>query len=396
MFNLLLALIVGILIGWNFNAFYTALNVPKILKNNINISQEIPINPPKKSLVKEKITDKSPMLSTVKSVVKTSPKTSKIETFNTLLHQNLFSDAMALYLDANQTNLSLYRASLEAYFHKKSLSNPKDAIKKMLNYIELEPEHRNTQLQLIEAYKNLKAYKKAINLLTELIETSTPIENEKLHSNLLKSSQSYIKLLKNAQNFQELNNFLEERIEYGLELPFYTFALAKHNVNMQKFESAIKLLKELEFDEEYGEKAKKLLLEIEKDQAQEQEYPHKLPLNKEGEHYTINVTIDNTPVTLLLDTGTSLTMVNQDKLTSLTMINDNITLQTAGGEIPAQIQEAQSFNVGDIELENFQLATSSYQPVKADGFLGMNFFKKFKFKIDQDKNMLYLSERVNK
>ncbi|MBU1668426.1 retroviral-like aspartic protease family protein [bacterium] len=396
MFNLLLALMVGILIGWNFNAFYSALNTPKIINNDINISQSIPIDPSGKSIEKEKIkiadTEKTLTIEATPEV-KTPPKTSQTDTFYTLLNQNLFSDAMALYLDANQKNLSLYRVSLEEYFQKKSLSSPEDAIREMLEYIELEPEHRNTQLQLIETYKNLEQYKKAINLLTELIETTTHIDNDKLNSNLLSSSQSYIELLKNSKNFQELSNFLEERIEHGLHLPFYIYALAEHHVTMQKFAPAIKLLKELEFDDEYGEKAKNLLLEIEKAQAQEQEYVHKLPLIKKGEHYTIEVMVDNTPLTLLLDTGATLTMINEDKLSSLTMINDHITLKTAGGEIPAQIQEAQSFNVGDIELQNFQVTTSAYKQEKADGLLGMNFFKEFKFKIDQEESVLYLSER---
>lgn len=399
MFNLLLALMVGILIGWNFNAFYSALSAPNIIQNEINISTSSSIEPSEKNISKEKIEkliEKTKVESNITSTIKTLKRpTNTIETttFYTLLNQNLFSDAMALYLDATIKDLKLYRVALKKYFQEKSEINPEEAIKEMLEYIELEPEHKSTKLQLLETYKSIEAYQKAIYLLDELIESSNPSELEELESNLLRSSHDYIIFLKKSKNFQLLNDFLVERIEHGLHLPFYTYHLAKYDVEMQKFDSAIKLLRDLEFDEEYGEKAKSLLLQIEKSATQELEYIHKFPLTKKGSHFTINVSINNTPLTLLLDTGATITMVNEEKLSSLTMISEDITLQTAGGEISGQILEAERFNLGDIELENFKVTTSAYKQKDADGLLGMNFFKEFKFKIDQDEQILYLSKR---
>lgn len=87
-------------------------------------------------------------------------------------------------------------------------------------------------------------------------------------------------------------------------------------------------------------------------------------------------------------------MINEEKLSSApTLINDNVTLKTAGGEVLAQLKMAQKFTVGEIELENFKVTTSSFTHGNADGLLGMNFFQKFKFKIDQEKKLLYLSEK---
>ena len=395
MFNLLLTLMVGILIGWNFNAFFSALNAPKIIQNEINLSQSSATEPTEalEQNISEEKRERPKVLSISKPSVKTPIRESETNPFYTLLKQNLFSDAMALYLDARPEEVLRYRTTLKKYFQTKRSENPQEAIREMLEYIELEPEHRSTKIELIETYKDLEEYTKAIQLITELIDTSND-ENEKLHSNLLNSSQSYIDLLNNAKNFQELSHFLTERIEQGLQLPFYTYALAKHHINMQRFDLASKLLIELEFDEEYGEKAKNLLLEIEKSQAQEQEYLHKFPLTKEGSHFTIEVSLNNnTPLTLILDTGATITMINEDKLSSLTMVNEHITLQTAGGEIVGQILEADTLNVGDIALQNFQVTTSDYTQEKADGLLGMNFFKEFKFKIDQEENFLYLSEK---
>lgn len=398
MFNLLLTLMFGIFIGWNFNAFYSALNAPQIIQNEINISQNKPIEEKIKELSQEKEHKKETIepqafLSTVQAEVQTSPVPTETISFDTLLQEHLFSDAMALYLDANESTLLLYRATLEEYFEQKRQSSPKDALREMLEYIDLEPEHKITSLQLVEVYKKLEQYNKAIEVLSELLENSNSSEHEKLHTNLLNSSQTYIELLQNAQNFEELQVFLEERIEYGLDVPFYTYALAQYYINLEKYDSATKLLKELEFDEAYGEKANNLLRQIEKGQIETEEYIYKIPLIKNGEHFSLEVMIDNTPLILLLDTGATLTMVNEDKLSSLTMINDHIILKTAGGEIPAQLQEADTFSVGEIELHHFQITTSAFKQEKADGLLGMNFFKAFQFKIDQENAMLYLSKK---
>jgi len=113
-----------------------------------------------------------------------------------------------------------------------------------------------------------------------------------------------------------------------------------------------------------------------------------------GSHFTIDVIINDTPLTLLLDTGATLTLINEEKLpSSLTLINDNVTLKTAGGEVSAQLIMAENFRVGEIDLKNFKVTSSSYSQENADGLLGMNFFQKFKFKIDQKKKVLFLSKK---
>lgn len=378
MFNLLLALMVGILIGWNFHAFFLALDAPKIIKNEINISNS-------------KLSSEEIIKPKVASV--TIPSKEPQDTFQTLLTQNHFSDAMTLYLEAKENQLAHYREIVYDYFEEKRLEKPEEALTQILEYIELEPEHYKTSLQLIETYKTLQKYRKAINLIIELLEGNHTTDQEKLNLNLLSTSQSYIDFLTESKSYAVLNSFLNERIEYGLHTPFYTYHLAKYEVMMQQFTPAIKLLKELEFDETYAEKAKNLLEEIQKQQNSSNEYKYKLPLEKKGSHFTIEVTINQTPLTLLLDTGATMTMVNDEKLSSLTMIDNQIMLNTVGGEIPAQLQEAQSFVIGEIELKDFKVITSTYQQPHADGLLGMNFFKNFKFKIDQEEQLLYLSER---
>ena len=392
MFNIILSLMAGILIGWNFHSFFIALTPPQILKNDINISQKRLYSPQKEPLIEINSTiNKAPLSLT--EINKTIQKPIAIS-FYTLLNDNLFSDAMALYHDANHKNLTLYRSTLKNYFQDKIVTNPTDSLIQIKEYLDIEPDNRTTKQQLIELYTSLKEYDKAIHLLLKQIENSnSAIEQEQITKNIIKTSQIYIDELNQQHKFKQLIAFLEEHIEHGLNSPFYTFTLAQHHVKMKEYPLAIKLLKEIEFDEEYGEKAKELLKKIETKKADDKEYSHKISLTKEGEHFLIDVTINETPLTLLLDTGASFTLIDEDKLSSLKLIEEGITLKTASGDIVSKLQEVESFKIEEIELKNFQLVTTSFKERKADGLLGMNFFKKFKFKIDQEVGVLYLEEK---
>ncbi|HIP51245.1 MAG TPA: hypothetical protein EYG94_04070 [Campylobacterales bacterium] len=182
----------------------------------------------------------------------------------------------------------------------------------------------------------------------------------------------------------KVENNHQEAVEQMLE--FQELASSQSKID-------IEVLHEIE-DSNYEEKAQILLSFIKEKINKIQEYSHKFSLKKIGEHFTIDVTINNEPITLLLDTGATLTLVNESKLpSSLNIIKENILLNTAGGEVYTQLQEADVFSIGEIELKRFQIVSSSFEQKEADGLLGMNFFKQFRFKIDQEKAVLYLSRK---
>ncbi len=396
MFNVILALFAGILIGWNFHSFFLALDAPKILRDDFNISQTFldknvsknegnrTISPIK--FVKQTEEVKKETAQKVYQPIKTS--------FYSLLHNGLFSDAMALYQQASYERILFYRSTLKEYFEKENMTNQEKTIRELLEYIAIDPENGESQLFLSKIYKERKEYEEAIKTLNELIEANTHIESDILYTALIDTARLYIDSLKKSKSYQELQTFLETQIRQNIKSSFFTFALAEYHVSMQSFNTATILLKDIEFDDEYGERAKALLLKIEKNETNKEEYAYKLPLRQEGSHFTIDVTIDDTPLTLLLDTGATLTFIDEEKLpSSLTLINDNIKVKTTGGEISAQLKMAQSFTVGEIKLKDFKITTSSFTQENADGLLGMNFFQKFKFKIDQEKSLLFLSKK---
>lgn len=316
MFNLLLALITGLVMGWSFHSFFMQLNPPNIFKeisdekimpilSPVNIEKKVTIEELKKNIgiTKERLhlnLNKEANISIIKPKEILDSKTS--DNFYELLNNDHFSEAMTLYVDASTMKLLLYQVTLLEYFDKKSNEEPAKAVEQMLEFQELE--HYDTKISL-------------------------------------------------------------------------------------------EILHEIE-DNNYKEKAQILLQLIKEKIDKKTEYLHQIPLKKVGDHFTIEVSINNESFTLLLDTGATLTMVNENKISLLHIIKENITLNTAGGIITAQLQEADIFSVGEIKLENFQIVTSSFEQKNADGLLGMNFFKQFKFKIDQEKAILYLSKKITK
>ncbi len=387
MFNILLALMAGVIIGWTFHAFFTALDAPTIIQKNINLpttdKTEINSSNISKNFTPVKVRNE------IKKRV-TNAQTIEEDSFYTLLNNGAFSDAMSLYLDAQSEKLPFYRSAILDYFKTKADTSLTTA--QMLEYIDLEPSHHEQVAQLlIERYQKTKKYKEAIALTVELLQTSS--KQEKLKSRLIQLSESYIKTLKDSKKTHRLKEFLEEQIALDILTPFYTYELATFYVDIQKYLLAIELLKEIEYDENYRERVKNLLELINQKIQENKIYAYKIPIKKEGDHFLVDVTVNNTPLTLLLDTGATITTINENRINSLKVIQENITLNTAGGEIIAQLKEAKSFSVGDIKLKEFQIISSSFKEEKSDGLLGMNFFKEFKFKIDQDEQMLYLSKK---
>ena len=299
MLNLLLALSLGMVIGWSSHSFFMQLTPISMNKKEFKLPLVTSSQIPKVSIVKKTEEKVEKRLDQEKKIL-TTPVVS-IDGFYELLASNLFSDAMALYVDAREIQLDDYRITLLDYFKEKKKKYPEITLEEMIEYQELEQEEKRVDLELL----------------------------------------------------------------YDID------------------------------DNNYEEKAKELLRLIEEKITKTNEYTYAIALKKFGEHFTVNVTIEGIPLTLLLDTGATFTLVNESKLFSLQVINENLKLNTAGGMINAQLVEASRFSLEDIELEKFQLVLANFTQKNVDGLLGMNFFKQFKFKIDQDKSILYLSTNEN-
>ncbi|RUM76724.1 MAG: hypothetical protein DSZ11_00170 [Sulfurovum sp.] len=183
--------------------------------------------------------------------------------------------------------------------------------------------------------------------------------------------------------------FLEDIISKSSTPEHYLIQLAEIYKDLEIYDKAELILSEINTDSTYNNRALSILKEIQLHQDENRLYQYIIPLNKIGSHFTINLNINNTPLTLLLDTGATYTFINSDKIPNLGEGRD-ILLNTAGGEIEGQFYSTTTLTLQDIELTNFQITVAPFEHQSTDGLLGMNFFEKFNFKIDQERAVLYL------
>jgi clan AA aspartic protease (TIGR02281 family) len=386
MFQIVLSLIAGILIGWNFHLFYMALEPKKCIENNQTIISKL-INQPKSIAVKS--------MSSNQVIEKVIPKETNItneSNFENLLNSGNFSDAMAFYLEADEKQLKEYRLILKVYFYDNADKEPQKTIEEILQYIDLEPKSQDFKLYLAKIYRDKKEFQKALELLFELKDT----QNSKIvDSDLNITIENYVKHLEDSKDFAKLISFFEEMINNNRDNEKYIIRLAKIYNELDNYEESKKLLEDITDDSIYNTNAHTILKNIENKEKELQHYTHIIPLKKIGSQYSIDLKINQSPVTLLLDTGASYTFIDSDKIPSL-ILEKEILLNTAGGDIIAHLAKADTLSIGDLELKNFKVTIAPFKRQHSDGLLGMNFFEKFDFKINQNSGVLYLGEkRVN-
>ncbi len=105
-----------------------------------------------------------------------------------------------------------------------------------------------------------------------------------------------------------------------------------------------------------------------------------IALQKSNNQFFIEVIIDNQKLKLLVDTGASITMLNNSIAQKLfhRVLEDPITIQTASGNTKASKIEVQNIKIAEIVYDNIEIISSNENVFQNfDGLLGMNILKHF-------------------
>ena len=427
MFQIVLSLFIGVFIGWNFHLFYISLEPKNLIPKSLTLSanyKPLPIEvgilpktvalPKENNLSKEsnlsnnednvsednvstipkkflnlKLVEKRIILKKQNIEIPKAKKTIKNTYFQVLLKQNNFTDAMAFYTEGTPQEIKAYKLILKVYFYDKASTSPEHTIEQILQYIEVEPLNLDIQLYLAKLYREQNEFEKSIHFLFDLEHSYQDKNLERITTDLNTTIESYITKLNNSKNISQLIIFLEETISKSNTPEKYIVRLAQLYKNLEMYDKAEEILTEISSDSTYNSQAINLLKEIQEIQIEVEQYQHKIPLNKIGSQFSINLNINNTPLTLLLDTGANYTFIDIDKIYDLEDGRE-ILLNTAGGRIIGELYTTDSLRVQNIELKDFKITVAPFKNQHTDGLLGMNFFKRFDFKIDQEKAILYL------
>jgi len=324
------------------------------------------------------------------SPISTSSIKSKVKdiTLSQLLENNLFYDALALYLD-NSTQKN--RKQIEGYLTALTNTNPTLALEYMQVFLDDVPESMVWKL-MITTHITLGNLERAIELIIQAKENYVSEgEDKRLATQLRDVAIQHIDVLSQRKVYAKLIAFLEEMIAYDDTDNFYKFRLAQLYIRLDKVGEAGALLEGLQYDEVYAQNVKILLNTIDKEE--EDEYKYAIPLQKYGDHYVVNLFLDGNAFTLVLDTGASYIFIDEDKASMLEVIQDDLVLQTAGDDVSAKLCNASTLRVGNLSLSNIEVTIAPFKRDGIDGLLGMNFFRQFSFFINQEENILYLNPR---
>ena len=122
-------------------------------------------------------------------------------------------------------------------------------------------------------------------------------------------------------------------------------------------------------------------------------YDYVIDLDRYGEHFAVKVWLDGVVLILMLDTGATYIFVDEAKASHLEVVRTEMMMQTAGETIEATLTRANLMQIGALELSSIEVVTAPFERQGIDGLLGMNFFKRFEFVINQEEAKLYLKEK---
>ena len=207
----------------------------------------------------------------------------------------------------------------------------------------------------------------------------------------------YDRQLQNTDEQQTRLALYEYLVQVEPDHSPYFIALARTQLSQNMLDEARQALFLVESDPRVSDEARQLLSQIEDTVTFSQASQISIPLIRQGEHFLIDARInDRVAVRLLIDTGASMTVLRDDILLAAGLFKPaRPSLQlfsTANGLVEGAVYRLDNLSIGDQNVANIEVAALDLASLhSADGLLGMNFLKHFKFFIDQTKPELRLS-----
>ena len=127
---------------------------------------------------------------------------------------------------------------------------------------------------------------------------------------------------------------------------------------------------------------------------------HEIPLTRRGNHYLVSAAINGaSQLALVIDTGASITTVSKARFSQIENTGFRYLgtqlFNTPNGMTQGEIYNADSIQLGEIKIPDLEIAVLDFELSGGlDGLLGMNVLRNYRFEIDQDKELLYMSPRL--
>ncbi|WP_371378524.1 TIGR02281 family clan AA aspartic protease [Thalassotalea aquiviva] len=204
---------------------------------------------------------------------------------------------------------------------------------------------------------------------------------------------SEINELKSKKLWLELHTFSQALVAQSDFVP-YTLALILASIHTDKFDDAWAYLDLIQYESQFQSEIDHLVLLLQQQEIKGQS----IQLAQINEHFLVSSFINNqVDASLLIDTGASLTVISSQFFNRISGLIDyqigrDIRLNTAGGVQQGYTIMVDKFAIDQFTVNNFEIVVLDLPGfTHADGLLGMNFLKQFRFSIDQEQANLYLA-----
>lgn len=203
--------------------------------------------------------------------------------------------------------------------------------------------------------------------------------------------------LKELGAWDILSNMLESVLSMSPDDKIMLLDLAEAYAMQQQFNLMESVLAYLPKDNERVVELLKFKESIVTPKAVPENIQSGAPLAKSGAHFMVNARLSkHYQVSLMIDTGASTSVISQNTFESLpsyirTEFIGRYNINTANGMVMAPVYQFDSLSIGENFVDDIAIVVLPLQELNADGLLGMNFLRSFRFEIDQVNHQLILA-----
>ncbi|WP_293751744.1 retropepsin-like aspartic protease [uncultured Paraglaciecola sp.] len=217
-------------------------------------------------------------------------------------------------------------------------------------------------------------------------------------------SHNSIEQLTRIYSWDVLAMFIEPLLQLAPDNRLYILSLAKAYAELYQEALMENVLASLDLNDPDAQKIRQIIVAQQRpetidespEQDNEVDLGRAINLKKYADQYVIQGSLSGNPVSLLIDTGASVTAISKqyfNRLSNRYKVNylGRFSIGTAAGSIMASMYQFRELTFGHVTVENLPVVILPMGEFdNADGLLGMNFLREFDFKIDQRQSVIFI------